>query len=266
PAICIGYRGAFGLQIFVHGPRGDLHSGVYGGMIQNPIHALMEILGSLRDPQGRVLVAGFYDDVAPLSDDDRAQIAAVPFDHEQHAAQLGVAELFGEPGYTTLERAWARPTLEICGIWGGGRKPVIPHEARAFVTCRLAPNQEPERVATLVREHVEKQAPPGVEVSVRPPRTYIQPYLMPADHPGNRVAAAVLRQIYGREPYVLRNGASLPICDLFLRHLDAYTVSFGFGLEDENHHAPDEFLRLASFERGQRAYCMLFERFAEEGL
>jgi acetylornithine deacetylase/succinyl-diaminopimelate desuccinylase-like protein len=227
----------------------------------------VRILDSMRSPEGHILVAGFYDAVVPLSEADRALIAAVPFDEAAYKAHLGVDDLFGEPGYTTYERAWARPTLEVNGIWGGfqgeGVKTVLPSEAHAKLTCRLVAHQDPARIVELIAAHVERHAPRGVKVSVRPHPAGARPYLMPADHWGNRVAHDVLAELYGKTPYYVRTGGTLSVCDLFLSILHAYTASFGFGLEDEQFHAPDEFFRLSSFERGQRAYCMLLERLAQ---
>jgi acetylornithine deacetylase/succinyl-diaminopimelate desuccinylase-like protein len=264
PALWVGNRGLCALQIDVYGPASDLHSGVYGGAVQNPIHALVQVLASMRSPDGRILVEGFYDDVVPLSEADRALIAQVPFDEAAYKAQIGVEELFGEPGYSTYERLWARPTLEINGIWGGfqgeGIKTVLPREAHAKITCRLAANQDPDRVAEAIIAHVEKHRARGAKTVARRLPGSAKPYLMPVDHPGNRAAHAVLEELYGKPPLYVRTGATLPVSAMFLDILGAYTVSFGFGLEDEQFHAPNEFFRLASFERGQRAYCMLLER------
>lgn len=264
PALWVGNRGLCALQIDVYGPASDLHSGVYGGAVQNPIHALVQVLASMRSPDGRIVVEGFYDGVVPLSEADRALIAQVPFDEQAYKAQIGVEELFGEPGYSTYERLWARPTLEVNGIWGGfqgeGIKTVLPREAHAKITCRLAPHQDPDRVVEAIIAHVEKHRAHGVKTIAQRLPGSARPYLMPVDHPGNRAAHAVLEALYGKPPFYVRTGATLPVSAMFLETLGAYTVSFGFGLEDEQFHAPNEFFRLASFERGQRAYCMLLER------
>jgi acetylornithine deacetylase/succinyl-diaminopimelate desuccinylase-like protein len=267
PALLIGLRGGCGLQIDVRGPAADLHSGLYGGIVHNPNHALVRILDSMRSPDGKVLVDGFYEDVVPLSDEDRARIAAVPFDEAEHKRSLDVDAFFGEPGYTPIERNWARPTLEIVGMWGGfqgeGVKTVLPSEAHAKITCRLVPNQDPRRIVELIGKHVERVTPPGVRVRTTPLGFVAWPYLIPADHPGNQVAGKVLREVYGREPYFMRLGGSVPVCETILTELGAYTVGFGFGLEDENLHSPNEFWRLRSFETGQRAWGMLLGALAE---
>jgi acetylornithine deacetylase/succinyl-diaminopimelate desuccinylase-like protein len=263
PSLTVATRGLAGLQLDLHGARTDLHSGMYGGTVQNPLHALVQLLASMRGPDGRILVEGFYDDVVPLSEEDRRQLAAVPFDEAAYRAALGVRELFGEAGYTPLERVWARPTLELNGMWGGfqgeGNKTVLPNEAHAKITCRLVANQDPERITALLRAHVASHTPPGVEVTVRSQSGGARPYRMPADHPGNRAASAVLAELYGRPPLYVRTGGTIPVTELFRRELGIDTVSFGFGMDDEHFHAPDEFLRLASFTRGQRAYCRLLE-------
>lgn len=267
PALLIGLRGGCGLQIDVRGPAADLHSGLYGGIVHNPNHALVRILDSMRSPQGAVLVEGFYDDVVSLSAEEREAIAAVPFDETGLKKALDVDDFFGEPGFTPVERNWARPTLEIVGMWGGfqgeGVKTVLPSEAHAKITCRLAPDQDPRRIVELITAHVERVSPPGVRVTTTPLPFVARPYLIPADHPGNEVAASVLREVYGREPFYMRMGASVPVCETILTELGAYTVTFGFGLNDENLHSPDEFWRLSSFEKGQHAWGLLIGALGE---
>jgi len=266
PALLVGLKGLCALQIDVVGPAYDVHSGLYGGVIQNPIHALAAILASMRSSDGRILVEGFYDDVVPLSEADRAELARVPYDEEEVRRKLNIDAFFGEPGYTPLERAWTRPTLEVNGIWGGfqgeGVKTVLPSEAHAKITCRLVANQRPERIAQLVKAHVERHTPPGVRVKTTILENGALPYLMPADHPGNLAARDVLVEEYGKEPFLARSGGSIPVTAMFLESLGAYTVSFGFALNDERQHSPNEFFRLANFQRGQRAYCKLLYRLA----
>jgi acetylornithine deacetylase/succinyl-diaminopimelate desuccinylase-like protein len=266
PALLVSLRGLCALQIDVFGARTDLHSGIYGGAVQNPIHALVRLLASLRGEDGRILVPGFYDDVLPLTPEDRERIARIPFDESAYKAQLGVDALYGEAGYTPYERVWARPTLEINGIWGGfqgeGTKTVLPNEAHAKITCRLVADQEPDRIASLVQAHLEAAGAqvPGVRVRVSQLPGTARPYLLPADHPGNQAAGEVLEQVYGRPPYHIRVGGSVPVCELFQQHLGVYTVGFGFALDDEQFHAPNEFFRLNSFRRGQEAWCRLLQR------
>lgn len=268
PVLMQSLRGICGVQIDVTGARTDLHSGSHGGRIQNPIHALAQILASLRRADGAVVVAGFYDDVAELSAEEREAIARVPFDEAEYLQRLGLTEAFGEPGYTNQERGWIRPTLEVNGIWGGfqqaGIKTVLPNAAHAKITCRLVADQNPDRIVALLHEHISQHAPPGVTVSVTPLAIRGQPYSIPADHWGNRAAAQVLTELYGREPYVTRSGGSIPITGVFRDQLGVYTIGFSFALRDENNHAPDEFFRLASFRKGQEAYCRLLKKLGEE--
>lgn len=264
PSLGIACKGLAGVQIDVRGASSDLHSGIYGGAVANPIHALIHIIGSMRSPDGKILVDGFYDSVVPLTGDDRARIAAVPFDEAAYKAQIGVDALVGEPGYTPAEQLGARPTLEVNGIWGGfqgaGIKTVLPNEAHAKITCRLVPNQDPSAIAALLTAHVERHSPPGVTAGVSRLPGQAKPYAIPADHWGNQAAAEVLTEVYGKEPYYVRIGGSIPVCELFQEYLGAYTVSYAFGLNDEQVHAPNEFYRLASFERGRIAYCKLLSR------
>ena len=263
PILLMSLRGICGIQIDVGGASTDLHSGLHGGRVQNPIHALTQILGSLRRADGSVAVEGFYDDVVELSAEERAAIAHVPFDGDEYLQQLGLEEEFGEPGYTNRERGWVRPTLEMNGIWGGfqeeGIKTVLPNAAHAKVTCRLVADQDPQRILALLQEHIAQHAPAGVKVEVNPLSIRGKPYSISAEHWGNRAAAAVLKEFYGREPYQTRSGGSIPITGVFQEQLGADTISFAFGIEDENFHAPDEFFRLASFRKSQRAYCRLLE-------
>jgi acetylornithine deacetylase/succinyl-diaminopimelate desuccinylase-like protein len=261
PSLMLSAKGLIGVQIDVRGAKSDLHSGMYGGAVPNPIHALTAILASLRSPDGKILVGGFYDSVRPLSEADRVAIAAIPFNTQEYQEKIGVTALQAEPGYTPQEHLAARPTLEINGIWGGfqgeGVKTVLPAEAHAKITCRLVVDQDPTTIVNLIATHVEKHTPPGVQAMVRPLPGTARPYLIPADHWGNRAAAEVLEELYGKVPYYTRTGGSIPVCELFLTHLGSYTVGFAFGLEDEQIHAPNEFYRLASFRRGPVAYGKL---------
>jgi acetylornithine deacetylase/succinyl-diaminopimelate desuccinylase-like protein len=268
PELTVGLRGLAALQIDVRGPNADVHSGMFGGAIANPIHALVEILDSMRGADGKILVEGFYDRVRPLTGEDRGHIAAVPHDDEAFKARVAVNDTYGEPGYSTLERIWARPTLEVNGIWGGfqgiGTKTVLPSEAHAKITCRLVADQKPEEIADLLTKHILTHTPPGVTVNVQVGNNKADPYLMPADHPGNLAARDVHLELYEEEPLYVRSGGSIPFCSLFQKVLGVYTVNFAFALNDEKQHSPNEFFRLHNFERGQKAYCMLLERLGKE--
>jgi len=264
PGLAISCKGLAGVQIDVRGARSDLHSGVYGGTVANPAHALVRILDSMRGPDNKILVEGFYDHVTPLSPDERAAISAVPFDETAMKAQLGIPALIAETGYTPQEHMAARPTLEVNGIWGGfqgeGTKTVLPNEAHAKITCRLVPDQDPATIRDLLAAHVERYTPSGVTASVQSLPGTARPYRIPVDHWANRAAAETLTELYGVEPYQMRSGGSIPVCELFQGSLGAYTVGFAFGLRDEQAHAPDEFFRLDSFRRGQLAYARLLRR------
>ena len=263
PALMIALRGLCNLQIDVRAAGSDQHSGTFGGTIMNPIHALVRLIHTMHTPDGGVAVEGFYDAVRSLSEVERNQIAEIPFDEAEYKDELGVDELFGEPGYSTYERAWTRPTLEVNGIWGGfqgeGVKTVLPSTAHAKISCRLVPDQDPGQIVKLLTLHIEKHTPPGVKVAVVPNPSIADPYLIPYDHPGNQAAVDVHKALYGKMPYYARMGGSIPVCGIFLKELGAYTVNFSFGLKDENIHGPDEFFRLKSFSHAQLAYGMLLE-------
>jgi acetylornithine deacetylase/succinyl-diaminopimelate desuccinylase-like protein len=268
PALTLGTRGLVSLTVDVQGPDHDLHSGMYGGAVANPIHALVRILDSMHDEEGRVSVEGFYDDVRSLTDGERAQVGRLPFDEAGYLRETGAPGLFGEPGFTTYDRTWARPTLEINGIYGGfqgeGTKTVLPSTAHAKISCRLVADQDPLKIAGLVLAHIDRVSPSGVEVRPARVESGATPYLVPSDHPGMRIAASVLRDLYGKEPYQIRSGGTIPVNSLFLEHLGVYTILYGFGLEDERQHSPNEFFRLSGYERGQRAYGMVLDRLEKE--
>ncbi|MFO7737731.1 MAG: dipeptidase [Desulfatiglandaceae bacterium] len=268
PALILGTRGLAAVFLDVQGPECDLHSGTYGGTITNPIHALVQILDSMHDAGGQVTVKGFYDSVRLLSDEERDQFARVPFEEARYLREVGANSLCGELGYTTYERAWARPTLEINGIYGGyqgeGLKTVLPGKAHAKISCRLVPDQAPSRVGDLVLAHVKDVTPPGVKVTATKSESGAIPYQSPADHRGLGIAATVLQDVYGKAPYLIRMGGTIPANALFLQHLRAYTIVFAFGLQDERQHSPNEFFRLSSYDRGQRAYGLLLRRLGAE--
>ena len=264
PLLLVGLRGGCGVQIDVKAARADLHSGMFGGMVQNPIHALASLVASMHDAEGRISVAGFYDDVRPLTPLDRERIAKVPYDEAAEIQSLGVPGLFGEEGYTARERVWGRPTLEVNGLWGGfqgeGIKTVLPSEAHAKITCRLVADQDPSRIIDCLIAHVKSHTPPGVTIDVTPLPFRAYPYQVPEDEKGNAIVREVLVEMYGKEPYYVRTGGSIPVCSLFQRHLGAYTANLAFGMEDELAHSPDEHFRLESFRKGQDAYCKVLER------
>jgi len=268
PSLLTSLRGLCGLQLDVTGADSDLHSGMYGGAVQNPIHAMIQILNSMRGSDGRILIEGFYDSVRDLSDAEKAQIDSLPFDEAEFMNRVGVSELFGEAGFSNPERIWTRPTLELNGIWGGfqgeGLKTVLPNKAHAKITCRLVADQDPEHINRLIETHIRKNIPAGVKVDMTPIDSNANPYIMPTDLPGSLAAIEVLSELYGRKPILIREGGSVPILALLLEHLGTHATCFGFGMNDERFHAPDEFFRLKSFELGQRAYCKILHRLGEQ--
>ena len=263
PSLSLASKGLVTLDIIVEGARGDLHSGRYGGTVANPLHALSEILASLHDSGGTVAVGGFYDGIPPLSPERRREIAAVPFDDARYLADLGLTEAHGEAGYSTLERLWERPTLEINGISGGGKYTVIPHAAVANVSCRLVPGQDPDKVIQAITAHVGALAVPGVRVVVHADEARVPAYTIPAGHPAIRAAAAALEAVYPGEQVLLACIAgTLPATDLFERVLGAKTLFFSFSTADEKLHAPNEYLRIRRLREGMRAWEHLWRLLA----
>ncbi|HEX3336054.1 MAG TPA: M20/M25/M40 family metallo-hydrolase [Jatrophihabitans sp.] len=264
PSLSIASKGLLALDVVVTGANRDLHSGRYGGTVANPVHALVQILDSLHDPDGRITVAGFDDGVALLSDVERAEIAAVPFDDADYRADLGLEALHGQPGLSTLERLWTRPTLEINGITGGGWYTVIPHEASAHITCRLVPGQDPQAVAAAVGTHVLAQAVPGVHVEVRVEPGGVPAYTIAPDHPAIRAGRQALAAVYpGRDVLLARIAGTLPATVLFEETLGAKTLFFSFSTADELLHAPNEFLRIPRLREGMRAWEQLLRLLAD---
>lgn len=267
PAITVGLRGIMYAQIDVRGAPVDLHSGSYGGMVENPANALARIIAGLKGPDGRVRIPGFYDDVVPLTDEERADMHALPFDEAAFLAEIGVDALAGEAGFAPLERRGARPTLDVNGIWGGfqgeGAKTIIPAQAHAKVSCRLVAAQDPEKVFAALRDYVAEIAPPGVRVEVR----YIHgghPSLTPIDHPATRAAARALEAVFGRPPVYIREGGSIPVTSAFDRTLGLPVVLLGFAQPNSNAHAPNEWLDLDNFERGTRAIVRFWDELAAD--
>jgi acetylornithine deacetylase/succinyl-diaminopimelate desuccinylase-like protein len=269
PAITISLRGIMYAQIDVVGTAVDLHSGQFGGGVENPANALAQIIAALKGPDGRIRVPGFYDDVVALSDTERDAMAALPFDEEAFREQLGTPALVGEVGYSFLERRGTRPTLDVNGIWGGfegeGSKTIIPAHAHAKVSSRLVSNQDPVRIFEQLRDYVLAIAPPGVEVSVRLLGTG-HPSVTPIDHPATQAAARAIERVFGAAPFFIREGGSIPICASFERILGLPVVLAGFTNPDDNAHAPNESLVLDNFEQGIRAIAAMWHEFADTKL
>jgi len=263
PSLSLKSKGLVSLDIVVEGAATDLHSGRYGGTVANPLHVLSEILASLHAPHGGVAVDGFYDGIPELTPERRAEIAAVSFSEMDYLTGLGLAQAHGEPGYTTLERLWERPTLEVNGVQGGGKYTVIPHVALGHVSCRLVPGQDPRRVLDAIAAHVAARvaagAAPGVRVEVRPDEAAVPAYTISAGHPAIRAAAAALETVYPGEQVLLACIAgTLPATDLFERVLGAKTLFFSFSTADEKLHAPNEFMRIRRLREGMRAWEQLW--------
>ena len=265
PAITVGLRGIEYMQIDVVGTAVDLHSGSFGGAVQNPVNALCQIVAALKGPDGRIRVPGFYDDVVELTEADRETFRALPFDEEVYREALGVPELVGESGFTTLERRGARPTLDVNGIWGGfqgeGQKTIIPAHAHAKVSCRLVARQDPARIFELVKAYIDEIAPPGVRTTV----THIgggRPTLTPVDHPATRAAARALEATFGRPPLYQREGGSIPVAEEFETILGLPVVLLGFTPPDDNAHAPNESMDLDNYERAIRCVAVLWDELA----
>lgn len=253
PSICYGLRGLAYMQVDVTGPNRDLHSGSFGGAVDNPINALAHIICKLKDDNGKILIEGFYDDVRQLTPKEREEYSKLPFDEKRYKKDLEIDELFGEEGYTTLERASGRPTLDCNGIWGGfqgeGAKTVLPSKAGAKISMRLVPDQQPEKIEKLFAEYVKKISPKSVKVKISSLHGG-KGAITPIDSPAMGAAVEALRKGFGKEPVFMREGGSIPVVNTFQTLLGAPTILLGFGLPDENAHSPDEHLNLTNFHKG----------------
>jgi acetylornithine deacetylase/succinyl-diaminopimelate desuccinylase-like protein len=265
PAIVVGLRGIVYFQLDVTGSDIDLHSGGYGGAVDNPINALCQIVAALKDPDGRVTVPGFYDDVVELTAADRESFAALGLDDEEYRESLGVPALHGEVGYTTLERVGARPTLDVCGIWGGfqgeGPKTIIPAHAHAKISCRLVADQDPERVFELVADRIASVAPKSIRYTIQRLGDG-RPSLTPIDRPTTQAAVRALRATFGVEPLFMREGGSVPVCASFEGILGLSTVLLGFAPPDGRFHAPNEWMSMVNYERGIRTIARYWDEVA----
>jgi acetylornithine deacetylase/succinyl-diaminopimelate desuccinylase-like protein len=262
PAITIGLRGLMYAQIDVVGTPIDVHSGGYGGVVENPANALAQIVAALKGPDGRIRIPGFYDDVVALTDDERSALEALPFDEEAFRVRSGAVALVGETGFSVLERKGARPTLDVNGIWGGftgeGSKTIIPAHAHAKISCRLVTAQQPMAVFGALRDYVAEIAPPGVTVSVRLLGTGL-PSLTSTDHPVTQAAGRALEATFGQSPVFIREGGSIPVCASFESILGLPVVLLGFSQPDEHAHAPNEWLDLGNYETGIRMFARMFD-------
>ena len=263
PTLCVGLRGMIYTELEVRGAKSDLHSGMYGGAAPNPFMALAQMLARLKDEEGHILIPGFYDDIIPPSPEELAAWRSLPFDEEQYRiAEVGSRSLVGEAGYTVLERTWARPTLDVHGIPGGfigaGAKTVIPAKAVAKVSMRLVPGMTPTKSFALYKAYVAKIAPAGVSVEVRLIHSG-DPCLVRVDNPYIQAATRALKEVWGKETVFIRSGGSIPIVGDFDRHLGIPSVMMGFGLPDDNIHAPNEKFNLQNFALGIESLILFFE-------
>ena len=262
PSICYGLRGLVYTQIDLRGSKGDMHSGVFGGAVANPAFVLAQMIAQMKDRGGHIKVPGFYDDVRPLEDAERQAWAQLPFNEKKYRKDFGIPKLAGESGYTTLERTWARPTLEVNGLLSGftgeGAKTVLPAVAMAKISMRLVPNQDPNKIADLFEDFVRKIAPKTVELTFTRMHGG-KPWMASYDHPFMQAAARAVELGFGRKPVFTREGGSIPVVSTFEEQLGVPSVLFGVGLPDENAHAPNEKLDLGNFHNGIIAAAYLYE-------
>lgn len=267
PSIESGLRGLAYMEVEVTGPNRDLHSGVYGGAVANPINILCKMIASLHDENNHITVAGFYDKVQELSAAERKALNDAPFDLKEYADELGVKEVWGEKGYTTLERTGIRPTLDVNGIWGGytgeGAKTVLPSKAYAKISMRLVPNQVSGEISDLFTKHFESIAPAGVQVKVTAHHGG-EPVVTPTDSHAYKAAAKALKTTFGKDPIPTRGGGSIPIIALFERTLGLKTVLLGFGLDNDNIHSPNEKYDVANYFKGIETIPYFHKFFLEQ--
>jgi len=268
PALTYALRGIVAMEVRLDGPDRDLHSGIFGGSVENPAMALCHVLEKLRDKNGCVAVPGFYKDVVPLSSFERKQLARVPHNDAEYRNFLGVPELFGERGYTTNERRAARPTVEINGLTSGyqgeGSKTIVPAWASAKLTFRLVPNQRPEKMHNLIGEHLKRLCPPTVRMTVTPGHGG-EAYLVSPTSPHAQAALRALKLAFGCNPVLLREGGSIPIVTSFKKTLGADTLLVGLALPDDNPHSPNEKFDLDCFAKGMRMSAHLWQELTRNG-
>ncbi|MCB9291306.1 MAG: dipeptidase [Lewinellaceae bacterium] len=266
PSITVGLRGLSYVEVEVTGPNRDLHSGVYGGAVANPINVLCDMIASLQDDNHRITIPGFYDDVVELSAQERSKMNEAPFDLEKYKKDLEIGDIQGETGFTTLERVSIRPTLDVNGIWGGyigkGAKTVLPSKASAKISMRLVPNQDPDKITELFTKHFESIAPPSVKVRVTPHHGG-QPAVTPTDTPEYKAASKAMEKAFGKTPIPAREGGSIPIVALFEEVLGAKSILMGFGLDSDAIHSPNEHYGLFNFYKGIETIPYFYEYYAE---
>ncbi|MFT5527873.1 MAG: acetylornithine deacetylase/succinyl-diaminopimelate desuccinylase-like protein [Pirellulaceae bacterium] len=266
PAITYGLKGIVYFEIFLKGPKQDLHSGTFGGGVTNPVNTLCKIMSKIIDNDGRIQIPGFYDEVIPLSDRERAQFAALPFSDDDFMNQIGVDGVTGEKDYSILERRWTRPTFDMNGIWGGyqaeGAKTVLPAKAAAKFSFRLVPNQNPDKIAAALSTMLEELLPPGITMKLKKLHGG-QGVMVPLDNPYMGAASRAIEAGFGRAPVFIREGGSIPIVTEFHEKLGIDTLLLGWGLNDDNTHSPNEKFSLADFHRGIKASTHLWSELSK---
>jgi acetylornithine deacetylase/succinyl-diaminopimelate desuccinylase-like protein len=266
PSITTGLRGLSYVEVEVTGPNRDLHSGLYGGCVANPINVLTKMIASLHDEDNHITIPGFYDDVIELSTEERAEMAKAPFSAEEYNKALDMEDVYGEKGYSTPERGAIRPTLDVNGIWGGytgeGAKTVIPSKAFAKISMRLVPNQTPDEITALFQNHFESIAPKGIRVKVNPHHGGY-PVVTPIDSIGYEAASKAYETTFGKKPIPVRSGGSIPIIAMFEAELGLKTVMMGFGLDSDAIHSPNEHFGLFNFYKGIETIPYFFKNFTE---
>lgn len=266
PSIDVGLRGLSYVEVEVTGPNRDLHSGVYGGGVANPINILAQMIAKLQDEQNRITIPGFYDDVQELSAEERAALNAAPFNKVAYCSDLEIDQVHGEEGYSTLERTGIRPTLDVNGIWGGyigeGAKTVLPSKAYAKISMRLVPNQSSDKITELFAKHFKALAPKSVKVEVRPHHGG-EPVVTPTDSPEYQAASLAIQETFGKEPIPKRGGGSIPIVALFEEVLGLKSVLMGFGLDIDALHSPNESYGIFNFNKGIETIPWFFHHYTK---
>jgi acetylornithine deacetylase/succinyl-diaminopimelate desuccinylase-like protein len=264
PSITVGLRGLSYVEVEVTGPNRDLHSGVYGGGVPNPINVLSRMIASMHDENNHITIPGFYDDVDVVSVEERKAMNEAPFDLEEYKRDLKIGDIYGERGYTTLERTSIRPTLDVNGIWGGytgeGAKTVLPSKAYAKISMRLVPHQNSDKITKLFSDHFKKIAPAGVKVEVRPHHGGA-PAVTPTNTPEYKAAHTAMKKAYGVDPIPVRGGGSIPIVALFEQILGVKTILMGFGLDSDDIHSPNEHYGLFNYYKGIETIPYFYEAY-----
>jgi acetylornithine deacetylase/succinyl-diaminopimelate desuccinylase-like protein len=265
PSITVGLRGLSYVEVEVTGPNRDLHSGVYGGGVANPINILCQMIESLQDDQNRITIPSFYDDVVVVSKAERAEMNKAPFSLSDYKKDLEIGDVHGEEGYTTLERTSIRPTLDVNGMWGGyigeGAKTVLPSKAFAKISMRLVPNQSEEKITELFKSHFESIAPAGVKVEVRPHHGG-KPAVTPTDTAEYKAAHLAMKDAFGKDPIPVRGGGSIPIVALFEDILEVKTILMGFGLDSDDIHSPNEHYGVWNYIKGIETIPLFYKHYA----